>query len=92
MKLLDKLPAHPSIKTRILILIIMVVFLGALSLHVTGKLFPSNRVYALVFQSGLLIAIFGSLILEDKFTKPADALVNATFVLYICLAVLFRPD
>lgn len=91
MVLLDRLPSHPSITTRIVVLILMVVVLVALSLAVTGELFPSDRAYALVFQSGLLVAIFGSLVLEDKFTKPADALVNATFVLVALLPYFSGP-
>ena len=90
MRILSRLPSHPSITTRILILLGMVVILGFLSLHVTGSLFPSDQVHSLVFQSGLLVAVFGSLVLEDKFTKPADALVNATFVLMSLLPLFSR--
>ena len=46
---------------------------------------------ALFLGSGLLIAVFGSLVLEDKFTKPADALVNAFFVL-VSLAPLVAKN
>ncbi len=90
MRFYDKLPAHPSITTRVYILVIMVVVLGALSLYCTGELFPSDSGYSLIFQSGLLIAVFCSLVLEDKFTKPADALVNATFVLVSLLPLLAK--
>ena len=91
MRIVDRLPEHPSINARIIILGIMVVLLGALSLHVTGEIFPSNVPHALVFQSGLLVAIFGSLILEDKFTKPADALVNAAFVIVSLVPLITLP-
>lgn len=72
-------------------MVILAVALGGISLHVTGELFPSDKDYSLVFQSGLLIAVFGSLVLEDKFTKPADALVNASFVI-VSLAPLVSTN
>ncbi len=81
MRYFPRLPQHPSLRTRFIILALLVVVLVCLSLHVTGEVFPSTYPYTLVFQSGLLVAVFGSLILEDKFTKPVDAFVNGFFVL-----------
>ena len=51
--------------------------LCSLSLLMTGTLFPADNRHANIFQSGLLLVILGSLFLEDKFTRPADAVVNA---------------
>lgn len=61
----------------------VVVLLGALgaaaflSWRLTGSVVPTGRKESMIFQSGLLLVVFGSAILEHKFTKPADSVVNA---------------
>lgn len=88
MRYFRRLPQHPSLRTRFIILVLLVVVLAYLSVHVTGEVFPSTYPYVLVFQSGLLVAVFGSLILEDKFTKPADAFVNGSLVIVSLLPLV----
>jgi Helicase HerA, central domain len=43
----------------------------------TGHLIPQSSNGALVYQNGLLLLVLGSTIIEHKFTKPADSLVNS---------------
>ena len=49
----------------------------ALSYSLTGSIVPTAQADALVFQSTLLFVILGSAVLEHKFTRPADSVVNA---------------
>jgi hypothetical protein len=37
---------------------------------------PHNPGDALIFQHGLLLIVLGSAVIEHKFTKPADSVVN----------------
>ena len=62
--------------TRVLILLIGIVSVASLSRLVTGTFVPSDPKDQLVFQNALLLIILGSAILETKFTKPADSVVN----------------
>jgi hypothetical protein len=51
---------------------------GALvSYHVTGSTLPTNSKDALIFQNGLLLIVLGCALIEYKFTKPADSVVNS---------------
>jgi hypothetical protein len=59
---------------------ILVATLGAgcaLSYVFTGTVVPTTPADALIFQSTLLFVVLGSAILEHKFTRPADSVVNA---------------
>lgn len=80
-RLADRVPRYPSILTRITLLLLGVVVIIVISQHITGKPIPSGSHESLVFQSGLLLVVFGSLIFEDKFTRPSDGVVNALLVL-----------
>lgn len=73
--------------TRLGILIIGAALLAYLSYRVTGRVVPVSNPEAAIFQSGLLMILMGSLLLEDKFTRPADAVVNAVTGL-VCLGAL----
>jgi len=61
----------------------VVILLGALaagcglSFYFTGSIVPTAPGDALVFQTTLLFVILGSAIIEHKFTRPAESLVNA---------------
>ena len=76
-KSVTNIPKHPSVRTRLVLLLIGVLILGLLSLTITGTFVPADNDQALVFQGGFLLVVFGSLFLEDKFTKPADAVINS---------------
>jgi len=76
-----QLPSHPNMKTRLFFLIVGFVVILLLAHTMTGNLIPSDNQQALIFQGGFLLVIFGSLLLEDKFTKPADAVINAIAVI-----------
>ena len=75
------MPRYPSVFTRLILLLVGAALVVHLSQRITGKLVPSDPKEALVFQGGLLLVVFGSLIFEDKFTKPSDGVVNALLVL-----------
>ncbi|HEX3047107.1 MAG TPA: DUF87 domain-containing protein [Bacillota bacterium] len=77
MPILKPLPQYPSALTRLIFLIIGILGLILVSYLITGSIFPPDNEQANIFQSGLLLVILGSLFLEDKFTKPVDAVVNS---------------
>jgi len=62
---------------RVAILVTSVLTAISLSWWATGSLVPTNPKGAAIFQSSLLLVVFGSAILEHKFTRPADSAVNA---------------
>lgn len=62
---------------RLGILVFGLIALIWISYSLTGTIFPSDNRQANIFQSGLLMVILGSLFLEDKFTRPIDAVINA---------------
>jgi len=72
---------YPSIKLRFSIFVFLLLGILILSFILFGTIFPSDSKQALIVQGGLLLIVLGSLILEDKFTKPADAVVNALAVI-----------
>lgn len=47
-----------------------------ISLYSTGTIIPTSARDALIFQSTLLFVVLGSAVLEHKFTRPADSVVN----------------
>ncbi len=49
----------------------------ALSYYLTGSVVPTAAADALIFQSTMLFVVLGSAVLEHKFTRPADSVVNA---------------
>jgi len=48
-----------------------------LSWQLTGSFVPTKPQESIIFQSGLLLVVLGSAVLEHKFTRPADSVVNA---------------
>ena len=63
--------------TRVFILLIFLCIAFFLSYILTGSIIPFDKNEALIFQNALLLIVLGSAILEYKFTKPADSVVNA---------------
>ncbi len=55
---------------------------GAIILHwfLTGSWSPTDSITTFVFQNLIIMIVLGSLIIESKFTKPLDALVNSLLV------------
>lgn len=63
--------------SRVVILVTALLIAGGVSWFLTGSIVPATRQEALIFQSGLLLLVLGSAVIEHKFTKPADSVVNA---------------
>jgi hypothetical protein len=62
---------------RIAILLTAVIVLCGVSFAINGAIIPQDAKHALIFQNALLLVVLGSAVIEHKFTKPADSLVNA---------------
>jgi hypothetical protein len=62
---------------RVSILVVTLVTGCALSYTLTGTVVPTAPADVLIFQSTLLFVVLGSAVLEHKFTRPADSVVNA---------------
>ena len=62
---------------RVAILVGALTLGSALSYYLTGSVLPEKSAEALIFQSTLLFVVIGSAVLEHKFTRPADSVVNA---------------
>jgi len=84
---LNNMPKHPSMLTRVFLMAVSVLILLGLSYIITGTLIPDNNMQGLIFQGSALLIVFGSLILEDKFTKPADAVINSVAVIISLIPV-----
>lgn len=61
---------------RVAILVGALMTACAISLYSTGTIIPTSARDALIFQSTLLFVVLGSAVLEHKFTRPADSVVN----------------
>lgn len=75
------LPAHPSIQTRFLLVLFGLIGILWLSQHLFNTVLPTDSQQSMIVQGGILLILLGSLVLEDKFTKPTDAVINALSVL-----------
>lgn len=62
---------------RVGILVVGVLTLVVVARLSTGSWLPSKPEHTLLFQNGLLLVVLGSAILEQHFTRPAEALVNS---------------
>ena len=76
-ELTESLPRSVKPWVRLIILLFGLIVLCSVSYYINGSIFPPDNASANIFQGGLLLVILGSLFLEDKFTRPADAVVNA---------------
>jgi hypothetical protein len=63
--------------SRVVILLLALGIGLALSYWATGTLVPTRPGDTLIFQSGLLLIVLGSSVIEHQFTRPADAVVNS---------------
>lgn len=63
--------------SRVAILLLAIIAVGGLSLYVTGSIVPRKPEQSLVFQNALLLIVLGSAVIEHKFTRPGDSVVNA---------------
>jgi len=57
---------------RISILALSIVIIVILSKILSGYSLPEKPEEAIIFQNALLLIVFGSAIIEHKFTKPGD--------------------
>lgn len=71
------LPESPRPFVRLLILLAGIATLMGINYYFNKTLIPADPKATLIFQGGLLFIVLGSLFLEDKFTKPVDALMNS---------------
>ncbi|MBI4680845.1 MAG: hypothetical protein HY753_06505, partial [Nitrospirae bacterium] len=78
---------HIHKNTRVFFLIFSVTLLVALHRILTGSWVPTSSDTTFVFQNLILMIVLGSLLIESKFTKPADALVNSIAVTITLLSV-----
>jgi len=78
---------HIHKNTRVFFLIFSVTLLLALHRILTGSWVPTSSDTTFVFQNLILMIVLGSLLIESKFTKPADALVNSIAVTITLLSV-----
>ncbi len=62
---------------RVAILVVTLLAGCGLSYYLTGSVVPTAAADALIFQSTMLFVVLGSAVLEHKFTRPADSVVNA---------------
>ena len=69
-------PAGVAPWVRVAILVCALAAACVISLYSTGTLIPTSAQDALIFQSTLLFVVLGSAVLEHKFTRPADSVVN----------------
>jgi len=77
---------------RLLIALVGVGALGFLAWLLTGSFIPEDATEALLFQNALLLVVFGSALLEQKHTTPAEAFVNATMALVTLIPVYSSAD
>lgn len=67
---------HVAPWTRVAILSAALAAALGISKQVTGAFIPTDPRDALIFQNALLLVVLGSAILEHKFTRPGDSVVN----------------
>jgi uncharacterized protein len=72
---------------RVAIMLAALVGVCFLSYEFTGTVVPTAPSDSLIFQSALLVIVLGSAIIEHKFTKPADSVVNATMGIVTLITV-----
>lgn len=63
--------------SRVAILLLALGIGAGLSWRLTGSIVPTEPGASMVFQSGLFLVVLGSAVLEHKFTRPGDSVVNA---------------
>jgi uncharacterized protein len=76
---------RPSV--RVALLLSFLFMACGVSFFVTGSVIPTTPHDALIFQNALLFIVLGSAIVEQKFTKPADSMVNGLMGLITLIPV-----
>ena len=79
---------HSKPGVRLAIALLALCVLAVIAKVLTGQLIPTEPREALLFQSSLLLVVLGSSVIEQHFTKPAEALVNA-LTAFITLVAIF---
>jgi len=74
---------------RVLVLLLAVVAVATMSYYETGSALPSDPKDSFLFQSALLLIVLGTALVEYKFTKPADAAVNALSGIVTLLGIYY---
>lgn len=82
---------HIHKNVRVLFLLLSTVIAIILHRILTGSWLPTDSNTTFIFQNLILIIVLGSTIIEAKFTKPVDSLVNS-FVVLITLLSLKEPS
>lgn len=73
--------------TRVFILVLAVVAIASISKSVTGAIIPTSDADIFIFQNALLLIVLGSAVIEHKFTKPGDVVVNSLMGMITLLGV-----
>lgn len=73
--------------TRVAILVLATGACVIVARVVTGSFIPENPRDALIFQNALLLVVLGSAVVEHKFTKPGDSVVNGLMAAVTLLTV-----
>lgn len=81
------IPKFAAPWVRVTILVGGLVTATVVAWFLTGHLIPTSTGGALVYQNGLLLLVLGSSIIEHKYTKPADSVVNSLMGLITLLPI-----
>lgn len=73
--------------TRLFLVILATAALFIINYVQTGQVSLPSDDRAFLYQNGLLLIAFGTLLFEDKFTKPVDSFTNALVVIITLLGV-----
>src|ERR1035437_869275 len=73
----DSDPRQIAPWVRIVIMLLALSGGAILSYRITGSTLPRDPKDAMIFQNGVLLIVLASPLIEYKFTKPADSVVNA---------------
>ncbi len=84
-------PEHTPPWTRVVILLASLASLAWLAHYATGEYLPSDPKTALIFQNALLLIVLGSALIDHRFTKPADSVVNGLMGAITLLPVYGLP-
>ncbi len=70
-------PREASPWVRVAILLVSLVAASVVAYRTTGAALPTSPQDSFLFQSALLLIVLGVSLVEHRFTKPADALINS---------------
>jgi hypothetical protein len=79
--------SHISKNIRIFFLILSIILAIIIHKILTNSWSPTDSKTTFIFQNLILMIILGSTLIEDKFTKPVDALINSFMVLIALISV-----